>query len=242
MATLLPIANEDLFPHLTGKDLLALCQTNQAFAEACRDERVWEERVLGEYNNYVIHKPENISWKKYYILILNSQQIPIYYNEEVTQIISFLLNRDFLISVFSPENNSPNETSLNFFLLTNTEIIDAFSVDHHGTVLDLGPEPDYTNITTIIVTNPDSPIPRDLRVHPNTSLHSNSRMVNKGRRLAILGFESLLYLLHPDMGMTYLGDYYSWLSDMANRLDLNRYDLQQLIFAMNNIGLIDVLL
>ena len=44
--------------------LLKACQTNRKIAELCKDEGLWRKKINKDYN--LAHKPDELTWKKYY--------------------------------------------------------------------------------------------------------------------------------------------------------------------------------
>lgn len=127
------VSKQELFPRLSGKDLLQLCQTNRAFAEACRDDRLWEGRSKREYPDWSQNetKPESMTWRQYYILMINSNPVTLYYNDTTTTFPSQLYSyQDFInmlgpdetlvvldgkdiVSIYQQENGNPYDIDLN---------------------------------------------------------------------------------------------------------------------------------
>ena len=100
LTTLQPISRDVFFPYLSGEDLIKLCETNKAFAQACRDDRVWESKVNDEYPEYVEYKPADINWREYYLLIISAPSTMIYRNGVINEIPSALLSPIFIKSFF----------------------------------------------------------------------------------------------------------------------------------------------
>lgn len=95
-----PIARNVLFPYLTGKDLLRLCQTNHDFAKVCRDDKIWQQRVISDYPS-LPDKPKGMSWRNYYLSLIN-RLITIYYQKEVITLL--WLEVDDFFSNFSAKD------------------------------------------------------------------------------------------------------------------------------------------
>ncbi len=95
------ISREELFPYLPGRDLLKLCQTNRAFAKACRDDRVWRNKVITEYSYADINKKATETWRQYYIRLINSPTITFYHHGFVKDIPSILVTKRFISNAFT---------------------------------------------------------------------------------------------------------------------------------------------
>ena len=67
ITALQPIAKQELFPYLSGMQLLNLCQTNQAFRQICQDEAIWESKVRSEFPDFYKLNYQGKEWRKYYI-------------------------------------------------------------------------------------------------------------------------------------------------------------------------------
>ena len=78
----------DLLLYLKNSHLLNLCNSNKQLYNFCDEsnERFWQQKVYFDYQNQPIPpKPNNLSWKRFYIQLGTNhfKQIPIYYDEEL---------------------------------------------------------------------------------------------------------------------------------------------------------------
>lgn len=97
-----------LLTHLSKADLLNICTLNTTFASFCdaQNEYFWQTKVLQDYSN-VPPKPDNISWKRFYILLGTTRQfikqIPIVYDDSHIDHI-WINNTDTLDQIRSNAN------------------------------------------------------------------------------------------------------------------------------------------
>lgn len=75
-----------LLLNLSGANLLNFCATNTTISSICdeRNDYFWRTKVFNDYSN-VPNKPDNLSWKRFYILLGTTRQfikqVPITYKD-----------------------------------------------------------------------------------------------------------------------------------------------------------------
>lgn len=158
MATLTsfqPLAKDLLFPFLTGKDLLRLCQINKGFAIICGNDEVWQRQVIKEYPQAVSDKSDEVSWRNYYLSLIN-QPITVYDRGQIT-IIPWLDLDDFFANFTQDDLDTTIAVAMDNLI-----------------VVEIGPIPNvvdnYRNYNTLILLDINQDV-KDLMVTDITSLH-----------------------------------------------------------------------
>ena len=100
ITSLYPITQKELLPYLSGSDVLNLCQTNQAFRTICADDKIWYSLTRRDYQQEIPFHPNELTWRQYYLLLLVSRPVRVYYKEEIIVVPSFLLSLDYLDQKF----------------------------------------------------------------------------------------------------------------------------------------------
>lgn len=69
-----------IFEQLPLSELSSMCQNNSKFRAICQREQLWQKRTENEFG-HVPEKPDNLSWRDYYLSFFHS--VPIYWNGDV---------------------------------------------------------------------------------------------------------------------------------------------------------------
>lgn len=240
--SILPIAKEGLFPYLSGRDLLSLCQTNQAFAVACRDDQVWREKILDEYNNYYTYKPDNITWRQYYLLLLQSHDVTIFFNNEIIMIPSRLVTLDYLYHLFDNDDTY----GIRLFMFNSTVLVNVVDISYitnqkpvTGDISQvnyiigeyfIGDKTPYNLRLKVEKANPPpidlrrkyNPVRRDIRRCDSISIGSDKLidvLVESGLTVGIPYFDNSWHVL-------------------IENLDLHRVSICKLLYGLNAVGLL----
>ena len=56
-----------ILSNLDDRSLLQACQTNKYASELCRDESFWRNRFIATFKPKTLEKPDNMTWKHYYL-------------------------------------------------------------------------------------------------------------------------------------------------------------------------------
>ena len=134
----LPIIKPEVFRYLSGKDIIRLCQTDRTFAVLCRDDKLWYNLVVEDYFFNIPLKPENITWRQYYNVLLNSPPAIIYYNDVIEEAPADFLTSDYLIDRF---NNWQWQLCC---VMRGKEVISIFTPEGYG--IDFG----HKDVTDVI--------------------------------------------------------------------------------------------
>ncbi len=83
--------------------LLNFCNTNREFQNLCNNEFFWQQKVqqLGPS----AQKPNNLSWKQYFINLTNFKTIPIYISQQPRPVAQLYISYDDTISKLVEEAN-----------------------------------------------------------------------------------------------------------------------------------------
>lgn len=92
---------QELFPYLTGRDIVNLSQVNSSFKKASSDDKLWEGIVTREFLSLKECKSDYISWKRFYIGLIKSPQVMIWYYEATLLTPLVIISIDLLVSYFA---------------------------------------------------------------------------------------------------------------------------------------------
>ena len=149
-SSLQPVAKRELFPYLSGRDLLNLCQTNTTFAKLCQDQAIWESKVRQELAFFYHDKPNDLSWRQYYLDLAFSPKIKVYLHNEILDLPRLLLTQEYLFDLMK------NGSYLAFVMTDRNVIIDL--VDPEDPVLVYqGLDANLNKSTLIIILSKDDP-------------------------------------------------------------------------------------
>lgn len=68
---------ETFLPQLSIGDLLSLCSTDMRVSELCRNERLWFRKVFTEFPQWTDFKPQDMSYRDYYLTLFQSPNLPV---------------------------------------------------------------------------------------------------------------------------------------------------------------------
>lgn len=120
------IPKEEIFSRLSGKDILNFCRINRSYRDFCRNQKLWEKKVIADYPNYIHDKPNHVSWRQYYFLLTTSHPIIIAKDGEFTEVPSIIVTWDYLKSLIGSDDDR-------ILIIRRHEIIDLYSylLDQH---------------------------------------------------------------------------------------------------------------
>ena len=132
METLSRDTISELLSYLSRADLLNFCAINKTISSLCdeNNKNFWRTKVLNDYKN-VPNKPDNLSWKRFYILLGTTRQfikrIPIIYdNHNVKTVLDkiWINNTDkpgkiFLLANQIFNSKYPNDCPIEFRMKDN---------------------------------------------------------------------------------------------------------------------------
>ena len=72
-----------LLPSVPITTLGALCQSNSRLRQICQEDRLWHNKVIYDYPQWVNNKDEKMTWQDWYRFLAMSNYVPIYINGEV---------------------------------------------------------------------------------------------------------------------------------------------------------------
>lgn len=219
MQSLRSILGPELFPNLSGRDLLQLCQVNIAFRQACQNEEVWFSKVLEEYLEYSDYKVDTMSWRQYYIGLIASHPVEVYYNNQIYMYPSTFVSRDEIKRNF--------ESKLYFILDSNKRIIDIFNPNYAQNIN--SPTAKYI----VLITDEISP---DLNLYQvqiggiiGVNRCTNSGLDSLIQSLVKMGYLPIQYL--PEDESAYIG----WVI-VVEIFKISRLDLCRLISILSNLA------
>jgi hypothetical protein len=70
-----------------AQNIFKLCMVNEYIHDICSDDTLWQEKVLIDFPLKYYHKPENITYREYYIK-LEIRMIELYYPGEFQTVIN----------------------------------------------------------------------------------------------------------------------------------------------------------
>lgn len=116
---------QELLLSMDTSVLLNFCSTNKEFRNLCNNEFFWQQKVsqLGQ----VSPKPNNLSWKQYFINLTNFKTIPIYIYPQPQPVAQLYVSYDDSISKLVEEanklmyQNSDTNTPPNTLLFKDTQ-------------------------------------------------------------------------------------------------------------------------
>ena len=160
-----PILNSEIIPNLLGKDLLILSSVSKDFNLIANDEVIWKAKVTKEFlPSDFFHKPKDISWKKYYMMLYNSPRIKVWCNGNDTMPLT-CLSREYLKNRFSTH---PWE---HCFIFNGKGIVDIFTPE----------SPEKWTIQASFIVFITSEIQTNIRIYLNEAKRPRPNRVQQGR-------------------------------------------------------------
>ena len=146
----------DILVKTDTSQLSTLCSSHSSINQICNDENFWRLKLNHDFRLY--NKPENLTWKDYYMWLYIPKQIPVYGTSRIgtisvrrTESLRDLINKgnQLYLSVFG---NSPEKLHIltpGYIIATITMYRDNMHVASYG-LFDSNLTPEQTSLMDVL--------------------------------------------------------------------------------------------